>query len=132
MSLKDKLADMEHGLVQERFQYLLRAIVTTMCANNTLSINEYEDLARQLLGNDAFLLFQMDKLIAVCLKQLHNFAGDTSSVMALKQFEDCASSSESSYLMAFYKAASQQEIASPSTLTGAAAANRDSVNPPLM
>ena len=65
MSLKDKLADMEHGLVQERFQYLLRAIVTTMCANNTLSINEYEDLARQLLGNDAFLLFQMDKLIAV-------------------------------------------------------------------
>ena len=98
---------MEQGLVQERFQYLLRAIATTTCANNTLSTNEYEDLARQLLGNDAFLLFQMDKLITVCLKQLHNFSSDSSSVIALQQFEDCAHLPESSYLMAFYKAASQ-------------------------
>jgi len=32
--------------------------------------NKYEDYARQLLGKNAFLLFQIDKIISQAIKQL--------------------------------------------------------------
>jgi hypothetical protein len=44
------------------------SIVTTMNQTNVLDTNKYEDLARELLGNEAYLLFQIDKLINNCIK----------------------------------------------------------------
>ena len=46
MSLQDKLADIQSQLVHERFQYLVRAIITMMSKPSVLSSNEYDDLAR--------------------------------------------------------------------------------------
>jgi hypothetical protein len=44
-------------LIDERFQYLVKAILTAMTNGNVLDTNKYEDVARELLGNEAFLLF---------------------------------------------------------------------------
>ena len=57
--------------MHERFQYVLKAIMTTMLQSGGLNTTEYEDLARQLLGNDAYLLFQVEKIVGVCLRQLY-------------------------------------------------------------
>lgn len=40
--------------------------------------NKYEDMARELLGNEAYLLFQVDKLVNNCTKQLNHFLMDKS------------------------------------------------------
>ena len=55
-------------LVDERFNMFICSIVTTMNSTNVLDTNKYEDLARELLGNEAYLLFQIDKLINNCIK----------------------------------------------------------------
>ena len=43
--------------MDERFQYFIKAIYTTMSYSNVLDTNKYEDLSREFLGNDAYLLF---------------------------------------------------------------------------
>ena len=53
-------------LIDERFQYLIKSIVTVMNNSNILDTNKYEDIARELLGNEAYLLFQVDKLVNHC------------------------------------------------------------------
>jgi len=60
-------------LIDERFQYLIKSIVTVMSGSNILDTNKYEDIARELLGNEAYLLFQVDKLVNHCSKQLSSF-----------------------------------------------------------
>jgi len=45
------------ALVDERFQYFVRAVFTTMSYSNVLDTNRYEDLSREFLGNEAYLLF---------------------------------------------------------------------------
>ena len=45
------------SLIDERFQYLIKSILTTMNYSNVLDTNKYEDIARELLGNEAYLLF---------------------------------------------------------------------------
>jgi len=42
------------ALVEERFQYFVRAVYTTMSFSNILDTNKYEDLSREFLGNDAY------------------------------------------------------------------------------
>jgi hypothetical protein len=37
-----------------------------MSQGNVLDANKYEDVARELLGAEAYLLFQMDKLVNNC------------------------------------------------------------------
>ena len=44
-----------------------------MSGSNILDTNKYEDIARELLGNEAYLLFQVDKLVNHCSKQLSSF-----------------------------------------------------------
>lgn len=44
-------------LTEERFQYFIKAVYTTMCFSNSLDTNKFEDLSRELLGNEAYLLF---------------------------------------------------------------------------
>ena len=60
-SLKDwskKFDKKIQNVIDERFQYLVKAIVSTFnVQNNTFDSGKYEDLARELLGNEAFLLF---------------------------------------------------------------------------
>lgn len=41
-----------------------------MTQGNVLDTNKYEDVARELLGNEAYLLFQVDKLVNNCVKHL--------------------------------------------------------------
>ena len=41
-----------------------------MCYSNILDAHKYEDVARELLGNEAYLLFQVDKLVNHCTKHL--------------------------------------------------------------
>jgi len=45
---------------------LVKAIVSSFSEKNTFDSGKYEDLARELLGNEAFLLFQIDKIVKVC------------------------------------------------------------------
>jgi len=47
-----------------------------MSQSNILDSQKYEDIARDLLGNEAYLLFQVDKLINYCQKQLALFKAD--------------------------------------------------------
>ena len=79
-SLLDKFGEKRDSLVHERFQYLLQAIYSVYSMPVGLSTNEFEELSRQLLGNNAYLLFQMDKLISTCLKQLFFYSNDSASV----------------------------------------------------
>lgn len=58
-------------IINERFTYLIKAILTLMSQNNILDTNKYEDVARELLGNEAYMLFSTDKLISHCQKQLN-------------------------------------------------------------
>ena len=44
-------------VIDERFSYLVKAILTVMAQNSILDTNKYEDVARELLGNEAYLLF---------------------------------------------------------------------------
>lgn len=37
-------------------------------SNNIMDHNKYEDFARQLLGQNAFLLFQIDKIVSQSIK----------------------------------------------------------------
>lgn len=37
-------------------------------SNNIMDHNKYEDFARQLLGQNAFLLFQIDKIVSQAIK----------------------------------------------------------------
>ena len=133
MGLRDKLsAEDQDRLVHERFQYVLKAIMTTMLQTSSLSVPDYEDLARQLLGNDSYLLFQVEKIVGACLRQLHAFANDPAARAASEAYEECKELTESEYLTRFYKAACGQEIVNLPQLSGAAALTRDNVNPLLV
>lgn len=61
-----KFAKKKQTLVDERFQYLVKAILTTMSHASVMDTSKYEDMARELLGNEAYLLFLIDKLIKNC------------------------------------------------------------------
>lgn len=132
-------------LVDERFQYLVKAILTTMSHTNIMDINKYEDMARELLGNEAYLLFQVDKLVNNCTKQLNHFLVDHSCQVSQKlflEFEDLPVKKESTYLINFFEVANVCSInmgshphggrhAPSGAIAGAAAAHRDNHNPPM-
>lgn len=44
-------------LIDERFQYFIKSVLTAIGPFNILDPNKYEDVARELLGNEAHLLF---------------------------------------------------------------------------
>lgn len=73
-----KFAKKKQILVDERFQYLIKAILTTMSQASVMDTSKYEDMARELLGNEAYLLFLIDKLIKNCTQQLNHFLVDNS------------------------------------------------------
>lgn len=52
-----KFEKKKQHLIDERFQYLIKAILTAMTNGNILDTNKYEDVGRELLGNEAYLLF---------------------------------------------------------------------------
>ena len=62
-----------------------------MSQNNILDSQKYEDIARELLGNEAYLLFQVDKLINYCQKQLNLFTTDNSCKAAKNLYEQFSS-----------------------------------------
>ena len=83
--------------VAERFEYVIRAIFTITNSSglpgptppssttlqpapstlsNVLDSNKFEDLARILLGKNAFFLFHIDKLLGQALKQLQQMNND--------------------------------------------------------
>ena len=129
-------------LVDERFQYLVKAILTTMSHSNIVDINKYEDMARELLGNEAYLLFQVDKLVNNCTKQLNHFLTDHSCQVSQKlflEFEELNIKKETTYLINFFEAAnkcsnssaSHQQGGKSATIAGAAAAHKDNHNPAM-
>ena len=71
--------------ITERYEHLLKGIYTTAMSvgampttsNNIMDHNKYEDFARQLLGQNAFLLFQIDKIVSQSIKQLQSMYSDT-------------------------------------------------------
>jgi len=98
-----------HTVIDERFSYLVKAILTVMTQNSILDTNKYEDVARELLGNEAYLLFQVDKLVNNCQKQLISFTTDTSCQAAKNLFQEFSSTvnrNENQYLSSFYQLAS--------------------------
>lgn len=100
-------------LIEERFQYLIKAILTTMSHNNIMDANKYEDMARELLGNEAYLLFQVDKLANHCSKQLIHFQTDHGCKVSQKlflEFEEHAVKKESQYLINFYEASNRSSV----------------------
>lgn len=50
--------------------------------SGSISTDEFQDLARNLLGNDAYLLFHLDRLVANIIKQLIHFQNDQASLSA--------------------------------------------------
>jgi hypothetical protein len=65
-----KFEKKKQHLIDERFQYLIKAILTAITNSNILDTNKYEDVGRELLGNEAYLLFQVDKVVNNCVKHL--------------------------------------------------------------
>lgn len=57
-----------------RYQSFLTLLVTFM--NGSIEQVRYEDLIRQMLGNRAYLLFTIDKLITTLLKMLQQLSND--------------------------------------------------------
>lgn len=92
---------------------------------------KYEDVARELLGSEAYLLFLVDKLVNHCTKHLTLFNGDKScraSQRLFRAFEATEHKSESQYLANFYKVSNECAIANAGNgpqATGAAAAQKD-------
>jgi histone deacetylase complex regulatory component SIN3 len=108
-------------LVEERFQYFIKAVYTTMCFSNSLDTNKYEDLSRELLGNEAYLLFQMDKIVNNCAKHLTQFNLDASCTISKKlflRFEALEDKHESQYLANFYYASSQNSESTSNSTVG--------------
>ena len=81
-----KFEKKKQHLIDERFQYLIKAILTAITNSNTLDSNKYEDVGRELLGNEAYLLFQVDKVVNNCVKHLIQFNADQSSNVSIKLF----------------------------------------------
>ena len=48
----------------ERFDLFISLVLLTLNSDRKIEPNNYEDLLRELLGKDAYLLFVYDKLIA--------------------------------------------------------------------
>lgn len=110
MNWSRKFSDvkMRKDLGDERFQYFIKSVYTTMYFSNQLDINKYEDLARELLGNEAYLLFQMDKVVNNCAKHLAQFYHDRSYTIAknlFEAFEEMDVKNEEWYLANFNAAA---------------------------
>ncbi len=58
----------------ERFDLFVSLLLLTLSTDRKLEANIYEDLVRELLGKDAYLLFVYDKLIAtVSESRINNF-----------------------------------------------------------
>ena len=83
-----KFEKKKQHLIDERFQYLIKAILTTMTNGNIMDTNKYEDVARELLGNEAYLLFQVDKVVNNCVKHLIQFNADQSCIVSQDLFND--------------------------------------------
>lgn len=57
----------------ERFDLFVSLVLLSLSPERKLETNTYEDIVRELLGKDAYLLFVYDKLIAsVSLESLTN------------------------------------------------------------
>jgi histone deacetylase complex regulatory component SIN3 len=64
----------------ERFDLFVSLVLLTLSAERKLEANTYEDMVRELLGKDAYLLFVYDKLIAtVSFISLTNLDAETHS-----------------------------------------------------
>lgn len=50
--------------------------------------NRYEDFARQLLGQNAFLLFQIDKIVSQAIKQLQFMHQDNACQKSMRVFQE--------------------------------------------
>lgn len=103
---------------KERYEYLLKGIfaTTTHVASqpqppslnglggythghyNLLDHNKYEDFSRQLLGKNAFLLFQVDKIITQAVKQLQLMHTDQAYQRAKDLYKNISKSSQMSRL----------------------------------
>ena len=58
----------------ERFDLFVSLVLLTLSSERKLEANIYEDLVRELLGKDAYLLFVYDKLIStVSETRINNF-----------------------------------------------------------
>ena len=57
--------------------------------------NKYEDFARQLLGKNAFLLFQIDKIISQAVKQLQLMHTDHAYQKAKELFKNLSEPTQS-------------------------------------
>lgn len=112
-------------LVKERYEHLLKGIFATTTGQSysgsmpsamvtalqggghgshnhyLMDHNRYEDFARQLLGKNAFLLFQIDKILSQSIKQLAQMPSDSVVQKAFKLFgsaQGSAGPSERHYL----------------------------------
>ena len=68
----DKLASFKKELIEERFEILLSAVIGTLsqAPHKKLDTANYEDIVRNLMGGQAYLLFVFDKLIVQTLRDL--------------------------------------------------------------
>lgn len=84
-----------------------------MTNSNVLDTNKYEDVARELLGNEAYLLFQVDKVVNNCVKHLIQFNADQCCIVSQDLFNDFQKQeikTESKYLTNFYTQANKCSI----------------------
>lgn len=109
--------------VRERFEYFLKAAFAltnhshppgTVVVNNQMNAssgcnvidtNKFEDLCRVLLGKNAFLLFQVDKITNQALKQLHVMHSDLQcqkSIRLFKRFNEPDNSRDENFYMTQY------------------------------
>ena len=57
----DNLTARQAEFKQERYELLIGGVINAI--NQTIDANKYEDFARTVLGNKAYLLFAFDKLV---------------------------------------------------------------------
>ena len=86
-------------LFNERYEYLLKGIFLTTSMSTPgglLSVSggsalidhsKYEDFARVLIGKNAFLLFQIEKVISQAIKQLSQMHSDHASQKSIKLYK---------------------------------------------
>jgi len=84
----------ESEIKTEKFEIFITGLLSTI--GQHVDTNKYEDFARQILGNKAYLLFSFDKLILSASKQLLSIANDETTQKSVNLYHRFVKHVESS------------------------------------
>jgi len=81
--INSKDGDSIESLIFKNFIIIYKALLLKKIDNSTI----YEELCRDILGNEAYFLFNMDKLISSLIKEMSTILSDNLSKEVLNLFK---------------------------------------------